>query len=747
MSRNKTREPTGKMRKSKSGGGRDKDMGRKGDMVRPWKPPVAFYVLMLVLGLYFAIITAGVWEDGDNIYTIFTKIMAIASKEPYHIPIKGAVSKIDILAQSVFFYEFTIGIFILLDLSKNRNFMRGKEYGTANWASVESINKHFMEKEHASWNRVYSEKLRVSMNPKVGINNNVLAIGGSGVGKSFYFLTPNIYQADKDSLYPGSMIFTDPKAELLQKNGAYLKSKGYEVKVLNLVPGMMQESDRFNPLKYIRSEADIIKLINNIFANTTPQGASGQDPFWEKSELMLWDALFLIVWMEHELFGWEMNLNTVLWLLSKAEIGEKAKDRSELDKIFDDLVIKTMKDKSKGEQHPAYLAYKKVMTGAADTKRSIIISAHARMAILENPEIRRILSDDDLDLASIGTGITGDRKGVKTSLFCVIPDSDTSYNCIAGMMYTLLFQELYFQADFKYGGKLPVPVTFWLDEFANIALPKDFIKMLTTMRSRLISCVIIIQNLAQLKALFEKEWEEIPGNCDVCVYLGGNEQSTFEYISKNLGKKTIYKKSNGQTRGHNGSSSTNEDALGRELMLPEEVRELDNDYCIIFVRGKKPIFDHKFRTLDSPEFAKSVALGPYMHSQAKSLEKSGMIELATNKEIEYAKKNGLLQNIILDELTLSPDLQAVMDIVIKNKEEEELELSKEKEVDIDELSLNQLLQLDDFWLEDEELLEVTLGIKAGLTEEDIKSYILYGDAGRMRSKRLLLEAIKASKEV
>lgn len=719
----------------------------KCDMAKPWKPPVAFYMLMLILGMYFAIITAGVWKDGDNIYTIFAKVMRIAANEPYHIPITRAFAQFQVLIKSVFMYEFTIGILILLDFSKNRNFMRGKEYGTANWASVETINRYFMEKEHASWNRVYSEKLRVSMNPKIGINNNVLAIGGSGVGKSFYFLTPNIYQADVDSIYPGSMIFTDPKAELLQKNGAYLKSKGYEIKVLNLVPGMMQESDRFNPLKYIRSEADIIKLINNIFANTTPQGASAQDPFWEKSELMLWDALILIVWMEHELFGWEMNLNTVLMLLSKAEIGEKPKERSELDKIFDDLVIKTMKDKTKGEQHPAYLAYKKVMTGAADTKRSIIISAHARMAILENPEIRRILSDDDLDLASIGTGITGEKKGVKTALFCVIPDSDTSYNCIAGMMYTLLFQELYFQADFKYGGKLPVPVTFWLDEFANIALPKDFIKMLTTMRSRLISCVIIIQNLAQLKALFEKEWEEIPGNCDVCVYLGGNEQSTFEYISKNLGKKTIYKKSNGQTKGHNGSSSTNEDALGRELMLPEEVRELDNEYCIIFVRGKKPIFDHKFRTLESPEFAKSVALGPYMHSQAKSLDKSGRIELATNREIAYAKEHGLLQNIILDELAVSPDLKAVMDIVIKNKEEEEKELRREKEVDISELSINQLLQRDDFCLEDEELLEVTLGMKAGLSEEDIKSYILYGDAERMRSKRLLLEAINASQNV
>jgi len=746
------------------GGGRDKDMQQKGDMVRQMKPPI-FFIALMILGVYMGILTAGIWEDGDNLFTLVGKLGDWWEHNSLKLPMKVAFGNRVMLARSIFVYEFIVFIYIMLDLSKNRNYMRGKEYGTAKWASVEAINNQFKEKKNECWNRVYSNNIRISMDPKVGINNNVLAIGGSGVGKSFYFLTPNIYQANKNSTYPGSFVFTDPKAELLQKNGAYLRDKGYKVKVLNLVPGMMHESDRFNPLKYIRSEADIIKLINNIFANTTPQGASGQDPFWEKSELMLWDALFLIVWMEHEKYGWEMNMNTVLWLLSQAEVGEKPKEKSELDKIFDSLPGKTAKEPNKGEKHPAYVAYRKVMTGAADTKRSIIISANARMAILDNPEIRRILSDDDLDLASIGTGIIKDaekrfsiisddeetdEKGKKplqkTALFCVIPDSDTSYNCIAGMMYTLLFQELYFQADFMYGGKLPVPVTFWLDEFANIALPKDFIKMLTTMRSRLISCVIIIQNLAQLKALFEKEWEEIPGNCDVCVYLGGNEQSTFEYISKNLGKKTIYKKSHGESKGHNGSSSTNEDALGRELMLPEEVRELDNEYCIVFVRGKKPIFDHKFKTLESPEFAKSVALGSYMHSVAKKQDEGGTIELATNKEIEYAKKHGLLIDIKLGELTTTPDLQSVLDIVVKNKEDEEKEFSRVKEVDINDYSIDQLLQLDDFSLEDEELLEVQLGLKAGLSQEDVMSYILYGDAERMRSKRILLETIKASKK-
>lgn len=722
-----------------------------------WKPPLGLYGCLMLVAIYLGVVTAGVWVDGDTFFTIFPKIMNVVSNTPLKPGLNKTLSDIGTLAKCEVIYIGVALFYILLDVSKNRNYMKGKEYGTAQWASIAAINKKFADMNHPEYNRIYSEKLRVSADPKTGINNNALVIGGSGVGKSFYLLTPNLHQASKDSLYPGSLIITDPKGELLRRNGAILKEKGYEVKVLNLVPGMMHESDKYNPFKYIRSEADIIKLINNIYANTTPPGATPQDPFWQNAELMLWDALFLIVWMEHDLFDWEMNFNTVLWLLSKAEIGEKATDKSPLDRIFEDLVIKTGGQPGKGEEHPAYLAYKKVMVGAADTKRSIVISAHARMSILENPEIKRILSGDELDLASIGTGrATGENESdpkikrkprKKTALFCVIPDSDTSYNCVAGMMYTQLFQELYFQADFKYDGKLPVPVTFWLDEFSNIALPKDFIKMLTTMRSRLISCVIIIQNLAQIKALFEKEWEEIPGNCDVCVYLGGNEQSTFEYISKNLGKKTIYKKSQGETKGMHGNSSTNEDVLGRELMLPEEVRELDNEYCIVFVRGMKPIFDHKFRTYNSPDQKRAVELGPYMHSQQKNLESSGTITLATDREIRYAREHGLLIDIMLDNLLVSPSLDTLTNLVVKNKEEEQKELERVREVEIDEIPLMVLLRKNDLSLSAEELVEVMEGIRNNLSEEEIKEYILYGDAERMKQKRILLETIHASEQM
>ena len=459
-------------------------------------------------------------------------------------------------------------------------------------------------------------------------------------------------------------------------------------------------------------------------------------------------SLFLIVWMESELFKWEKNINTVMMLLNKAQIDDNPNVPSELDQIFDDLVLRTIDEPGKGDLHPAWRAYHKVMVGAADTKRSIVISAHATMQIFENPDIQRILRKDEMDLASIGTGVVDGKKNVKTALFCVIPDSDTTFNAIAGMLYTLLFQELYFQADFCHKGQLPVPVTFWMDEFANIALPKDFMKMLTTMRSRLISCVIIIQNLAQIKEKYEKSWEEIPGNCDVCVYLGGNEQSTFEYVSKNLGKKTIYKKSTGETKGSHGSSSTNEDVLGRELMLPEEVRELDNDFCVVFVRGKKPILDHKFRTLESPEFELSKKLGSYLHSQDKQLEQDAFhISLASQKELSDAYALGRVIELNLDQNLLStPEYQELQDIVLQNAEDVQEELERAKTIDIRDVSLIDLLQMDDFVLSDEEMVEVAQGIKDGLSDEEVKSYVLYGDAHRMHSQRLLLEALAARRK-
>lgn len=716
------------------------------EQMQTWKPPVFKWVLVLLGCSYVGLLFGCNFQKGDTFFELLPRIAArIGDGNLLNIGLAAGMKQPGTLFGCVVVCLLLGGLYILIDASANHNYMRGKEFGTAKWATVASINAQFENKEKDSWNRVYSNELRISM--KNDINNNVLVIGGSGVGKSFRLLTPNIYQADPKEKYPGSYIFTDPKGELLLKNGAYLKAKGYRIKVLNLVPGAMQESDCFNPFAYIREESDINKLVTNIQDNSKEEGATSSDPFWEKAEALFLKSLFLIVWMESELFGWEKNFNTVMMLLNMAEIGDDSNAKSALDNVFDDLVLRTADQPGKGDMHPAWIAYHKVMVGAADTKRSIVISANATMQIFENPDIKRILSKDEMDLSSLGTGLVDGKKDVKTALFCVIPDSDTTFNSIAGMLYTLLFQELYFQADFKYGGELPVPVTFWLDEFANIALPKNFTRMLTTMRSRLISCVIIIQNLAQIKAMYEKDWEKIPGNCDVSVYLGGNEQSTFEYISKNLGKKTIYKKSSGETKGSHGSSSTNEDALGRELMLPEEVRELDNEYCVVFVRGKKPILDHKFKTLECPEFEVSKKLGTYLHSQAKQLDRDEFhITLATQEELSEAYRLGRVIELNLDEHLLSvPEYMELQEIILQNEEDARAELEKSKKVDIAGISLMELLQMDDFVLSDDEMVEVATGIKNGLTDEQVKSYILYGDAKRMRSQRLLLEALSARK--
>lgn len=704
-----------------------------------WKPPIYLYFFLCILGIYLSLVIANCWQPDDDIFTVFPRIMTFLQTNPLSFNFTYIIEHKRTLMSSLFFILFIIGFYIIYDLTKNRNYMPNKEYGDADWAVIARINKRFEDKNCEKGNRIYSDQLRIGMDGDVTkINNNALVIGGSGAGKSFHLLTPNLYQANVDYKYPGSFVITDPKGELLQKNGALLREKGYIVKVLNLVPGMMQESDRFNPLKYIRTETDVIKLINNLFANTTPKGATPTDPFWEKAELMFLQSLFLLVWMEHDRYGWEMSFNTILDLLNKAEVRDDGSD-SPLDMIFNQLVCDTIDEKGKGMNHPAYVAYHKSMGGAADTVRSIVISANARLSIFENQEIKRILGDDDLDIETIGTGLISGKKDQKTALFCVIPDSDTSYNCIAGMLYTLLFQELFFQADMKYGGKLPVPVTFWLDEFANIALPSDFLKMLSTMRSRLISCVIIIQNLAQIKAMYEKDWETIPGNCDVCVYLGGNEQSTFEYISKNLGKKTIWKKSHGESKGRNGSSSTNDDVLGRELMLPEQVREMENEYCIVFVRGKKPIFDFKYKTLQSVDFARSKELGYYLHSQYKKMDNDLVVSPISKKQLSLFENIEII-NIDLDSKVFhTPAFDDLEKIITENDENEEK--NKKMRIDITEMSLVEVLSNENLVLSDDEMLEVTEGLADGLSDDEVKSYILLQDAKKMRSQRLLLEAL------
>jgi len=533
----------------------------------------SFILLGALISVYLGYLINGAWKKGIG-YQEFMNRLNTVMETPIANYYNSNTSKAMVIALSVYI------IALLIYITSKKNYMPGKEYGTATFANISQVNKMIADKEQ-SFNRILSQNVRMSLNTrKTKLNNNVLIIGGSGAGKTFYTVKPNLMQMPQHC----SFILTDPKAEILRSCGEMLKQNGYKVRVINLLE--MEKSDGYNPFAYIREETDVIKLITNLIANTTPKGSNSADPFWERSESLFLQAIFYYVWLQEPMS--RRNFETVLELLGEAEVTEPNKP-SKLDERMHRLEFES----PLGCNHPALKQYNKCMRGAGDTVRSIIISANSRLAFLENKQVLRILARDEMNLAELGLGVNGDGE-TRTAIFCVTPDSDKSYNFLLGLFYTQVFQELYYQADFNCGGRLPIHVTLMLDEFANIALPDDFCSLLSTMRSREISSVIIIQNLAQIKALFKDTWETIVGNCDSLVYLGGNEASTHKFISELLGKGTIDKKSSGETKGRQGSSSRNYDVLGRELLTPDEARKLDNKKCLIFIRGFDPIIDSKF---------------------------------------------------------------------------------------------------------------------------------------------------------
>jgi len=565
-------------------------------MLNKKKPNYGFFFFLFIIALYIGYCLGMLYGQEISLDNL-TELLQEVLTHPLPVQITPITSRTILVAVLVWL------IVLAYDLSNRRNYMPGREYGSGRLASPKEINKALMDTDVRK-NKIISEHIRISMDTrKTGLNNNVVIIGGSGAGKSFLLVKPNGYNCGYTSY-----VFCDPKGELLRDIGNYLEMMGYKVIVLNLVD--MDASDGYNPFEYIRSDEDITRLITNLIANTTPKGAAPNDPFWERSESMLLQSIFLYVWYEFPKQGKVANFRGVLELLNKAKVSGDEENGSELDNLMYQLP----------EDHPALITYKKVCTGAADTIRSIIISANARLAYLQNPKVLRILDHDDMNIPAMGEGVY-ENPDRKVALFCVIPDNDKSYNFLVGMLYTQIFQELYYIADHKYGGgRLPVPVAMWMDEFANCALPDSFLEILATCRSREISCNIIIQNLAQLKTLFKDSWESVCGNCDTLVYLGGNEQSTHKYISEMLGKTTIDKKSSGETLGNHGSSSRNYDVLGRDILDPSEVRKVDNKKCLIFIKGFDPICDDKYRTAEKEEFQLAMKLGPYEHKKKQWLQ-------------------------------------------------------------------------------------------------------------------------------
>lgn len=543
---------------------------------------IILYVLGLIPVIWFSLLIAPYAKDGlAGIIQNFSSV----TENPFRISFCDDSLKTVL----IFICAYVLGIGIYL--SNEKNYRRREEHGSAKWGKAETLKKRYMDKKSEN-NKILTQNTAIGLDGRKHRRNlNVLVCGGSGSGKTRFYAKPNIMQSNT------SFIILDPKGELLRDTGNLLKSKGYEIRVIDLIN--MEKSDCYNPFVYIKDDNDIQRLVTNLFKNTTPKGSQAQDPFWDQTASMLLKAL--ISYLHYEAPPEEQNFSMVLDMIRQGDVSEEDEYLvSPLDALFERL-------EKRDPEHIALKYYRSYHKGAGKTLKSIQISLLARLEKFDLNTLSSITHTDEMDLNSIGEK--------KTAVFAVIPENDSSFNFIVGMLYTQLFQQLYHQADFVHGGRLPVHVHFVMDEFANVALPDDFDKLLATMRSREISVSIIIQNMAQLKALFEKQWESIVGNCDEFLYLGGNEQSTHEYVSKLLGKETIDTNTFGKSTGRNGNYSTNYQITGRELLTPDEVRMLDNKFALLFIRGERPIKDFKFDILKHPNvsFTTDGKAEPYIH--------------------------------------------------------------------------------------------------------------------------------------
>ena len=510
-----------------------------------------------------------------------------AMENPFHVVLCADSGRV--VAVLLLCYTLAIGVY----LSTQRNYRRREEHGSAKWGCAAQVNRKYAD-AHSTENKILTQNVAIGLDGRKHRRNlNTLVCGGSGAGKTRFFAKPNLCQANS------SYVILDPKGELLVSTGKLLEAKGYSIRVLDLIN--MDRSHCYNPFVYLRDDNDIQRLVTNLFKNTTPKGSQSQDPFWGQAATML--LLALVFYLHYEAPLEEQNFPMVMEMIRAGDVREDDDTyKSALDILFERLEMRN-------PEHIALKYYRNYHSGSGKTLKSIQITLISRLEKFNLDSLASITQNDELELWSLGEQ--------KTAIFAVIPDNDSSFNFLVGMLYTQLFQQLYHQADFVHGGRLPVPVHFLMDEFANVALPDEFDKLLSTMRSREISVSIIIQNLAQLKALFEKQWESIVGNCDEFLYLGGNEQSTHEYVSKLLGKETIDTNTYGQSKGRNGSYSTNYQLAGRELMTPDEVRMLDNRYALLFIRGERPLEDFKYDILKHPNIALTTDGGaePYRHGE------------------------------------------------------------------------------------------------------------------------------------
>ena len=483
------------------------------------------------------------------------------------------------------------GMAVLLYRTNQGRTRDGEEHGSAAWATPASVNAQFAQKDSIP----LTQHVRLGLDThKHRRSLNVLVIGGSGAAKTRSFVLPNILTANTN------YVITDPKSEVLLATGGYLKEQGYDVRVLNLVN--LEQSDGYNPFRYLRDEKDVLKLVNNLIQSTTPKGSHESDPFWTKAETALLQAIILMLFQEAP--EYEQNFSMVMRVLEYAEVREEDEGHvSPLDLLFESI-------ERRKPDSVAVRQYKVFKLAAGKTAKSILVSTAVRLAPFNLPQIQALTDHDDMDLYTLGEK--------KVALYAVIPDNDNTFNFLVSLLYAQAFQALYYSADQIHHGPLPRHVRFVLDEFAAMPLP-GFTRELATMRSRSISASVIIQNMAQIKELYKDSWETIPGNCDTILYLGGNESSTHKYVSEMLGKGTIDTKTHGQTKGKSGSYSTNFQMSGRELLTPDEVRKLDNRYALLFIRGASPVMDEKYDLMHHPAISHSSLGGaaPYIHHGTK----------------------------------------------------------------------------------------------------------------------------------
>ena len=573
-------------------------------MKKSFKDSAPMWALFSLLVIYFALVAASVYEDG---MTLFQLIPLISGSKLRDIRWTTYTPKFIL----IFLAVYAGGIALYASSWQNRR--PGAEHGSARWGNVHELNKKYSDKDPDN-NVILTKHLSMSLNGRLHMRNLLqIIVGGSGAGKTRFVVKPNLMLAN------ASFICTDPKGEIVRAVAPLLLQKGYVVKVFDLIDPA--HSDSYNPFRYIRKDSDVFRLINNFIQNTTPKNASQNDPFWEKSETALDAALML--YLLHEAPPEEQTMEMLLTMIEYGAVKEDDDEyKSPLDLLFEAL-------EEEDPNHIALRQYRVFKQAAGKTAKSILVSAAVRLASFTLPEIQGITTEDTLELSRLGER--------KQAVFCVIPDSnDNSLNFLVGMLYTQAFQELYYQADKVHMGPLPVPVRLMFDEFANVALPDGYARLQATMRSRNIMSTIILQNISQLKALFKDDWEGIIGNADTLVYLGGNEQSTHEYISKQLGKETISTTSSSQSRGRSGSFSQSTQQTGRELMTPDEVRLLDNSKAIVFIRGERPAIDEKYDLMKHPniEFTEDGGAAPYLHSPHCMYDMRHLLSLIEMEEQE-----------------------------------------------------------------------------------------------------------------